>query len=210
MSRRIGRMASWRAAVTAVTLVASACFAWPGDSYGKSRAHVGSKPRGGAHLYVLLGWGNMSPGLSEFGSRIGQRGIPTTVANHGDWPSLAQEAIQQYKSRRLRSIMIVGHSLGGSAAMAMAAELGRAGVPVQLVAMLDPVGESEASANVRRSVNIRPSEGEDHFSVIAAHDRDLRSYVLGGKRSRGSRAMARRRQHASQLPENMSTSGSTP
>ncbi|MGB8895180.1 MAG: alpha/beta fold hydrolase [Pseudolabrys sp.] len=133
------------------------------------------------------------PGLSEFGSKIRRRGILTTVANYGDWPALAQDAIQRYKNGRLRSVMIVGHSLGGGAAVAMAAELGRAGVLVQLVATLDPVGGSEVSSNVRRSVNIRPRDGEDHFSVIAAHDRDLSSYVLGEKRSRRARAAARHR-----------------
>ncbi|MGA3308420.1 MAG: hypothetical protein ABSD08_07380 [Xanthobacteraceae bacterium] len=172
-------MSSWRVVVMGVALVASACFAWPGHSYGQSRAHIGSKPRGAAHLYVLLGLGNNSPGLSEFGSNMGRRGIPTTVRNYGDWPELARDAIQQYKSGRLRSIMIVGHSFGGAAATAMAAELGQAGVPVQLVAMLDPVGASEVPANVRRSVIFRPSGDEDHFSVIAAHTRDLTRYVLG-------------------------------
>jgi pimeloyl-ACP methyl ester carboxylesterase len=201
-------MSSWRVVAMGVALVACACFAWPGDSYGRSRAHIVSKPRGAAHLYVLLGFGNMSPGLSEFGSKIGRRGIPTTVSNYGDWPALAQDAIQQYKSGRLRSILIVGHSLGGDAATAMAAELGRAGVPVQLVATLDPVGGSEVSSNVRRSVNIRPSGGEDHFSVIAAHDRDLNSYVLGGKRSRGSRAGTRRQDDAPQLPDSTFAYGS--
>jgi pimeloyl-ACP methyl ester carboxylesterase len=136
---------------------------------------------------VLLGLGNNSPGLSEFGSKMGEHGVPTTVANNGEWPVLAQEAIQQYQSGRLRSIMIVGHSLGGGAAVAMAAELGRAGIPVQLVVTLDPVGETEVSANVRRSVVFRPGEGEDHFSVIAAHERDLTNYVLGGKGIRGAR-----------------------
>jgi pimeloyl-ACP methyl ester carboxylesterase len=193
MLRRINLNSSWRVVVTGVALVAWACFAWPSYSYGRSHAHVGSTPQGASHLYVLLGLGNNSPGLSEFGSKIGRRGIPTTVRNHGDWPSLAQDAIQQYKSGRLRSIMIVGHSLGGGAAMAMAAEIGRAGVPVDLVATLDPVGGSEVSSNVRRSVNFRPNNGEDHFSVIAAHDRDLSSLVLGGMRSRGSRVVARRR-----------------
>jgi pimeloyl-ACP methyl ester carboxylesterase len=188
---RFGLLSSWRVVVMGVALVACACLAWPGHSYGQSRAHHGSKPQGGAHLYVLLGLWNMSPGLSEFGEKIGHRGIPTTVSNYGDWPTLAQEAIAQYKSGRLRSIFIVGHSLGGGAATAMAAELGRAGVPVQLVATLDPVGGSEVSSNVRRSVNILPGDGEDHFSVIAAHDRDLSSYVLGAKRSRGSHAAAR-------------------
>lgn len=139
---------------------------------------------------MLLGLNNISPGLVEFGNRMQRRGIRTSVRNHGDWPALAQEAIQQYKSGRLRSIMIVGHSLGGSAAAAMAAELGRADVPVQLVVMLDPFGWSEVSPNVRRSVLIRPGPGEDHFSVIAAHDRELTNYVLGG---RGTRTSTRRR-----------------
>jgi thioesterase domain-containing protein len=128
---------------------------------------------------VLLGLGNNSPGLSEFGSRMARRGIPTTIRNYGEWPALAQEAIQQYRSGQLRLIMIVGHSLGGSAAADMAAELGRAGVPVQLVVMLDPVGGSQVSSNVRRSVNFRPIGGEDHFSVIAAHEQDMSNYVLG-------------------------------
>jgi thioesterase domain-containing protein len=94
---------------------------------------------------------NNSPGLSEFGSKIGRYGIPTTVGNHSSGPAFAQEAIQQYKSGRLRSIMIIGHSLAGGAAVEMAAELGRAGVPVDLVVTLDPVGAAQVPANVRRS-----------------------------------------------------------
>jgi len=181
-------MSSWRLVLTGVALMACACLAWPDQSHGRSRAHGDSQPRGGAHLYVLLGLLNMSPGLSEFGEKIGHRGVPTTVSNYGDWPALAQEAIEQYKSGRLHTIYIVGHSLGGGAAKSMAAELGRAGVPVQLVVTLDPVGELQEPSNVRRSVNIVPGAGEDHFSVIADHDRDLSNYVLGEKRPRGAGA----------------------
>jgi pimeloyl-ACP methyl ester carboxylesterase len=183
-------MSSWRVVTTGLALVLCAILlALPDPGYGRSGARTGSQSRGGSHLYVLLGLGNNSPGLSEFGSRMAQRGIPTTVRNYGDWPALAQEAIQQYKDGRLRSIMIVGHSLGGGAAVEMAAELGQAGVPVQLVVTLDPVGGSQVSSNVRRSVNFRPTGGEDHFSVIAAHEMDLSNYVLG---SRGARAVMRR------------------
>lgn len=177
-------------------LVVCAFLVWPNQSYARLSAHGASKPWGGSHLYVLLGLGNNSPGLSEFGSRMARRGIPTTVRNHADWAALAQEAIRQYQSGRLRSIMIIGHSLGGSAAVQMAAELGRANVPVQLVVTLDPVGASQISSNVRRSVNFRPGPGQDHFSVIAAHDRDLSNYVLGGKRSRGARVSTARREVA--------------
>jgi pimeloyl-ACP methyl ester carboxylesterase len=136
---------------------------------------------GGAHLYVMLGFAGLSPGLTDFGDRIGHHGIPTTVGSYGEWSAFAEEAIREYKSGRIGSIMIVGHSLGGGAARAMAAELGKARVPVKLLVTLDPVGDSEVSKNVRRSVNILPGAGEDHFSMIAGHDREMRGYVLGGK-----------------------------
>lgn len=174
-------MRSYRIVLTHLALVVCACFTWSHDSYGRNRAHANSTERGRAHLYVLLGLGNNSPGLSEFGSRMKQRGIPTTVLNHGEWPAVTQEAIAQYKSGRLRSIEIVGHSLGGDAAVEMAAELGKAGVPVQLVVTLDPTGSSAVSSNVRRSVNFVPRSGEDHLSMIAARERDITSYVLGGR-----------------------------
>jgi pimeloyl-ACP methyl ester carboxylesterase len=116
---------------------------------------------------------------------IARRGIPTTIANYGQWQPLALEAIRQYKSDRLQSIMIIGHSLGGSAGAEMAAELGRSGIPVELLLMLDPVGGSEIPPNVRRPVIIRPTGGEDHFSVIAAHTNEIVNYVLGVESSHG-------------------------
>jgi hypothetical protein len=53
------------------------------------------KPR--MHLYVLLGFANNSPGLSEFGRRMQSQGIPTTVASYSDWSSLAQQAADLYQ-----------------------------------------------------------------------------------------------------------------
>lgn len=168
--------------IPGLAMLMSACLASPDYSYAKSRAHGGAKSRGGGtHLYVLLGLNNASPGLAELGARMARRGIPTTVANHSEWSGLAQQAIEQYKSGRLRSIEIVGHSLGGDAAVSMAAALGQAGVPVRLVVTLDPTGGSGVTSNVRRSVNFVPRNGEDHFSMIAARERDITSYVVGSR-----------------------------
>ena len=58
---------------------------------------------------------------------------------------------------------------------------------------LDPVGDSERPKNVRRSVTIRPKGSENHFSMIAAHERELRAYVLSGKAA--PHAHKRRRAH---------------
>jgi dienelactone hydrolase len=149
----------------------------------------------------------MSPGLDELGEKFRRYGVPTTVANHSRWSALATEAIAQYKRGQLRTIMIIGHSMGGGAALDMAAELGQAGVPVEFVASIDPVGTLTVPANVHRTVNFyvegglgAPVEGAGkrrgtiqnlgernpaigHISIIAAHEHQLIGYVLTATRS---------------------------
>jgi pimeloyl-ACP methyl ester carboxylesterase len=192
--RLVGRASSWRGLAAAVIL--AAIIGLPGNA----RA-------GGAHLYVMLGFAGLSPGLTDFGDRIGHRGIPTTVGSYGEWSAFAEEAIQGYKSGRISSIMIVGHSLGGGAARAMAAELGKAHVPVKLLVTLDPVGEQDVSKNVRRAVNILPGAGEDHFSMIEAHARELNAYVLGGSGGGGNTRRAHARSRAQAPPDGNSSYG---
>jgi pimeloyl-ACP methyl ester carboxylesterase len=189
-----GRVRTWRAWAAAIIIMAA------------STGLATNAKAGGAHLYVMLGFAGLSPGLTDFGDRIGHRGIPTTVGSYGEWSAFAEQAIQGYKSGRISSIMIVGHSLGGGAARAMAAELGKAHVPVNLLVTLDPVGEQDVSKNVRRSVNILPGAGEDHFSMIEAHSGELNSYVLGGNGKSIRRAHARARAQAT--PDNNFAYGS--
>jgi pimeloyl-ACP methyl ester carboxylesterase len=188
------RAPTWRALAAAIILAACTGLA------------TGAKA-GGAHLYVMLGFAGLSPGLTDFGDRIGHRGIPTTVGSYGEWSAFAEEAIQGYKSGRISSIMIVGHSLGGAAARAMAAELGKAHVPVKLLVTLDPVGVQGVSKNVRRSVNILPGVGEDHFSMIEAHAGELNGYVLGGGGGKSTHR-AHRRARAQVTPDNNFAYGS--
>jgi pimeloyl-ACP methyl ester carboxylesterase len=163
-----------------------------------------------AHVYVLTGLLNMSPGLEALAEKVRRNGVPATVSNHSLWASLATDAIAQYKTGKLRSIVIVGHSMGGGAAVDMATELGQAGVPVDLVIALDPTGTTDVPPNVRRAVDYYVAGGvgsplrragrargavqnvmdasTGHFSIIAAHERQLLNAVLSATRSRQAAA----------------------
>ncbi len=165
----LSRPAAWRRAVAGV-LLASACLASP------ARALAQSKPQVAAHLFVLLGFGDMSPGLREFGAKMQARGIPTTVGSYTGWEELTAVAGREYAAGH--AIAIVGHSAGGASALAMAAKLGNAGIPVRLLVTIAPWSELKASTNVVQSVNIVPRGSENHFSVIRAHERELTRYVL--------------------------------
>src|SRR5579864_9567404 len=68
---------------------------------------------GTTHVYLLRGVLNIfSLGLDDIAAKLRAQGIPVTVANFMSWSSLADEAAADYKSGRLKTIILVGHSSG--------------------------------------------------------------------------------------------------
>jgi hypothetical protein len=64
-----------------------------------------------------------------------------------------ESVIRDYKSGRVRSIILIGHSLGGDAVLDVAEQLRNAGVPVALLISLDTGSIGPVASNVRRAVN---------------------------------------------------------
>src|SRR5271156_4199786 len=108
-----------------------------------------------AHVYLLRGLLNVfSLGMDTLADELNRRGVYSTVDNHADWQSLADQAAANYKAGTEGPIILIGHSLGADAVMEMAAYLGRMGVPVALVVPFDGTQSFAASANVGRVVNL--------------------------------------------------------
>jgi pimeloyl-ACP methyl ester carboxylesterase len=111
-------------------------------------------------VYLLRGLTNvLSPGLDQLADELGKRNIDATISNHAFWESLATEAIQDCKSGRVSSIVLVGHSLGAGAAVSMAEQLRQAGVRVALIVTLDPVAKTAVPGNVHLLKNFYLSSG---------------------------------------------------
>lgn len=108
-----------------------------------------------AHVYLLRGLLNIfSLGMDTLAEGLNRRGVYSTVDNHADWQSLADQAAANYKAGKEGPIILIGHSLGADAVMEMAAYLGRRGVPVALVVPFDGTSSYAASANVARVLNL--------------------------------------------------------
>ena len=105
------------------------------------------------HVYLVRGIFNVSVGLDALARKLARTGVATSVHGHGDGGSVASEAIADYKSGRVRSIILIGHSLGAGAVVDVAHQLNDAGVPVSLLIALDPVSSASVSPNVRRAVD---------------------------------------------------------
>src|SRR6476660_6460364 len=72
-------------------------------------------PPTGAHVYLLRGVLNIfSLGLDEIAAKLRAQGIPVTVVNYLGWASLADEAAADYRSGRVKTIILVGHSSGAT------------------------------------------------------------------------------------------------
>ena len=169
---------------------------WCGEQHGARRLCTAcvarpqlrrgvSKSRGGSHLYVLLGLGNNSPGLSDFGSRIGTarysnvgpqswRGAYGRPA--GDRAIQERPAAHDHDRRPL--VWRLRRFLDGCGT-------GPSRRPGPTGGDARPGGRGQISSNVRRSVNIRPGKGEDHYSVIAARNREVTG-DRGGRTPRGA------------------------
>ncbi|MGA9088984.1 MAG: thioesterase domain-containing protein [Bradyrhizobium sp.] len=111
-------------------------------------------------VYLLRGLTNvLSPGLDQLADELRKKNIDATIGNHAFWESLATEAIDDCKSGRVGSIVLVGHSLGASAAISMAEQLQRAGLRVALIVTLDPVVKTAVPGNVHLLKNFYLSSG---------------------------------------------------
>ncbi len=111
-------------------------------------------------IYLLRGLTNvLSPGIDQLADELHKMNMDATIANHAFSDSLADEAIADCKSGRVNSIVLVGHSLGASAAVSMAEQLQKAGLRVALIVTLDPVVKTVVPNNVRLLRNFYLSSG---------------------------------------------------
>ena len=111
-------------------------------------------------VYLLRGLTNvLSPGIDQLNEELRHRNIDVTIANHAFSDALAREAIEDCKSGKISSIVLVGHSLGASAAASMAEQLRQAGLHVALIVTIDPVTKIVVPSNVRLERNYYLSSG---------------------------------------------------
>src|ERR1700761_2949148 len=135
-----------------------------------SHAVPAAAPANGAHVYLLRGVLNVfSLGLDGIAAKLEAQGIPVTITNYLGWAAVADEAAADYRSGRVKTIILVGHSSGATVLPDMVARLDQAGAPVKLAIGLDSVFKTSLSGRVGRYVNyyigngngepVRPTKG---------------------------------------------------
>lgn len=125
-----------------------------------ANAAVPASGGAGTHVYLLRGVLNIfSLGLDDIAAKLQAQGIPVTVVNYLSWSSLADEAAAEYRSGRVRTIVLVGHSSGATVLPDMVARLDQLGAPVKLAIGLDSVFRTSLSGRVGRYINFYIGNG---------------------------------------------------
>jgi len=115
---------------------------------------------GTAHVYLMRGVLNIfSLGMDQIASRLEHQGIHASVHNHLAWASVADEAAALYRSGRVKTIILVGHSSGATCLPDIVARLDQQGVPVKLAIGLDSVFRTNLTGRVGRYINFYVANG---------------------------------------------------
>jgi hypothetical protein len=113
-----------------------------------------------AHVYLLRGVLNIfSLGLDDIAEKLRAQGIQVTIANFVSWSSLADDAAAEYRSGRITTIVLVGHSSGATALPDMVARLTELGTPVKLAIGLDSVFRTSLNGRVGKYINFYVANG---------------------------------------------------
>jgi hypothetical protein len=151
------RTARWlvalKAAVVAIMLVGLP----PAANAAPAPSRVAPAP---AHVYLVRGLLNVfSLGMDQMAYKLEQQGISASVHNHLLWASVADDAAAAYKSGRIKTIILVGHSSGATCLPDIVARLSAQGVPVKLAIGLDSVFHTSLTGKVGRYVNFYIANG---------------------------------------------------
>lgn len=84
-----------------------------------------------ASVYLLRGFGNIfSTGLDAIATDLNAASIACHVESHAAWRLVAQTIISERQKFGPRPVVLIGHSLGANAIIAIAASLDKFAVPV--------------------------------------------------------------------------------
>ena len=137
---------------------------------GTAKAAVPPPGASGVHVYLLRGVLNIfSLGLDDIAAKLQAQGIPVTVTNYLGWSALADEAAAEYRSGRVRTIILVGHSSGATVLPDMVARLDQLGAPVKLAIGLDSVFRTSLQGRVGRYINFYVANGNGEPVARTSH-----------------------------------------
>lgn len=107
-------------------------------------------------VYFIRGFlGVFSTGFDKMAKELKKSGIDAKVYGHMSGGAISSRIAKEFgqSGKRRKKLVLVGHSFGGNAALAVANRLRSKDITVDLVITVDPTRSGPMSSNVRQYVN---------------------------------------------------------
>ncbi len=115
---------------------------------------INTEPRGRAYLFRGIAGLIYSRGVDKLAERIKRAGVPADTNTYLVWRAIASQVIADYR-RDPQPVILIGHSMGGDAAVSIAETLNAENIPVALLVTYDPSRiADDVPTNVERYINI--------------------------------------------------------
>lgn len=117
----------------------------------------------GGRVIILRGLANVwSRGMDQLAKKFEAQGVTSiTLDNHSHWQKIANDLIAEYKKdKSITPIIIIGHSLGGDAALVMSNWMVQNGVPIRLIVVFDAVAQTHPlEGGIKEVINFYKPHG---------------------------------------------------
>jgi hypothetical protein len=100
-----------------------------------------------------------SRGLDTLGERLNRRGFTARVYSTNGWQTVSRRIAENYSRGHKDIIVIIGHSLGGNAALKVANALDKQNIPIELIVTFDATQPEPVAKNVLHLVNFYQENG---------------------------------------------------
>jgi pimeloyl-ACP methyl ester carboxylesterase len=130
-------------------------------------------------LFTGLNWSGEShraTGTDALAQDIRRAGIPAVIHRPGEWARAADLLID--RQPRPAAVAVYGYSAGGPAAARFARRLGRAGIRIETMVLLETWGAVEVACSVQLALQFRLEPGSA-LSPARPHCTQVRNAMIG-------------------------------
>jgi pimeloyl-ACP methyl ester carboxylesterase len=123
-------------------------------------AGVVAQPAAHVRVELFRGAGNVfSRGMDTLAQTINRNGYSARVHAHGAWRSTVGQIAERHARGQRDVVILIGHSLGGNAALLAADELNQQNIPVALIVTFDATRPRPVPRHVLRLFNFYQNNG---------------------------------------------------
>jgi hypothetical protein len=129
--------------------------------------HAAKKPpapkRSDTHVYLMRGlFGVFSLGMDDLAGKLNAKGYRSDIYAWDNWQNVSALVAKRYEEGHRGPVVVIGHSLGANSVFAVADDLHKRGIPVEIGVTFDATQPGKVPSNVTIFINFWARDGFGH------------------------------------------------